>query len=156
MGSRKSGPVLKTRVRSPCRLASRARPAAIVVLPWPEAGAEMSRALAGEAGMPSAFVRWRRSMRQPPAVGAEMHADAGVDDREQAGHEDAVERAGSADGGDRRAEPLNAAEIEQVGANQRPEAAADIGKRRGIAPRKQDRDDGGHDGRNEYRLCDAE
>src|SRR5574343_1693151 len=48
-GSRKSGPHLKTVTRRPWRACRRARAAVTVVLPWPEAGAAMSRA--GQAGM---------------------------------------------------------------------------------------------------------
>src|SRR5213082_48041 len=44
MGSMKSGPVLKTRTRRPLRAAWRARAATTVVLPCPDAGAEMSSA----------------------------------------------------------------------------------------------------------------
>jgi len=40
----KSGPVLKTRTRRPLRTAWRARAAATVVFPCPDAGAEMSSA----------------------------------------------------------------------------------------------------------------
>src|SRR5574343_162688 len=48
-GSRKSGPHLKTVTRRPWRACRRARAAVTVVLPWPEAGAAMTRA--GQAGM---------------------------------------------------------------------------------------------------------
>ena len=49
-GSRKSGPVLKTRTSSPARDRRRARAATTVVLPWPEAGALTSTAGARRAG----------------------------------------------------------------------------------------------------------
>src|SRR5436305_13978695 len=44
MGSMKSGPVLKTRTRRPLRAAWRARAATAVVVPRPDAGAEMRSA----------------------------------------------------------------------------------------------------------------
>ena len=58
---------------------------------------------------------------------------AGEQHRENAGQKYAVERAGAANGGDRRAEPADAADVAEVGADQRTEAAGDVGERRRLS-----------------------
>ena len=81
--------------------------------------------------------------------------EAGVEHRQQARDEDTVERAGAADGGDRSAERLDGPQIEKVCADERPEAAADVGEGRRPAARQRDRNDGGRYRRDEDRQGDA-
>ena len=54
--------------------------------------------------------------------------EPGQQHRENTGKKNAVESAGSADGSDRRAEPLHFVEIGEIGADQSAEAATGIGK----------------------------
>ena len=76
--------------------------------------------------------------------------------RQDADQEDAVEGSGPADRCHRGAEALHLVEIEEVGADQGAEAAADISERCGIAARQQQGDDRGGDRGHEYRLRDPE
>src|SRR3954463_13111442 len=63
-----------------------------------------------------------------------------------AGQKDSVESAGASDGGDRRTQSLQLIEIEEVSADERAEAAADVGQRRRIPARQQQRDKSGAQG----------
>src|SRR6185437_15408296 len=92
----------------------------------------------------------------PDDLVMQVAREAGVEHRQQAGDEYTVERAGAANGGNRRAESLDGPEVEQVRADERSEAAADVGEGRRPAARQCDGNDGGRNRRNEYRQSDAE
>ena len=113
-----------------------------------------------KADFPGARIRSRRDARRPdrraaPRVVARGE-DAGEQHRQNPGQKDAVEGAGTADRGDRRAQPLHLADIEQVGSDQATEGARDISERRSLAPRQDQRHRGRRQGRHKYRQRDAE
>jgi hypothetical protein len=86
------------------------------------------------------LVSWPLSRRAAALQAcAAVRVHAGEQHGEDAGEKNAVERSGAADRGDRRAKSAHFVEIGEVGADQRAEAAGDIGKRRRLLARQQQR-----------------
>src|SRR5487761_922174 len=92
---------------------------------------------------------WRTRARRPVAGSIcsdsvmQVLREAGVKDGQQPRDENTIERSRAADGGDGGTERLDRAQVEKVRADERPEAAADVGEGRRPAARQRDGDDGG-------------
>src|SRR5579883_195669 len=96
------------------------------------------------------------SIRSGPESVMQVAREAGVEHGEQTRDKDTIECSGAAYRGDGSTEPLHGAEVEQVGADQRAEAAADVSERRRAAAGQRHGDDGRSHGRHEDRQGDAE
>src|SRR5439155_26474754 len=68
------------------------------------------------------------SLRRTAPSGRRPAARSGEQDGEDPAHEDAVEGPRAVDRRDRRAQPPDAAEVQQVGTDQRPQAAGHVGQ----------------------------